>query len=532
MIGSGRLSRASLGLALLVIAYFGTRLLALTSLPIFFDETGHIRWAIWISQGQKLDKPWQYGKGIAIFANALLFPWARDHYLWASRALTVAFGAGTLTGAVLLGRALGGPGVGWIAGLFYVACPYALVYDRLALTDEALATFAVLVAVASLRLAERWRLRDGIAAGVALVLAVFAKALGVLLFFAPATAVLLIAPRRLRRPWPLAAAYAVAGALTAIPLLRYFEVTATVRVAVSKSDASLLERLAANLPLCASWLWTYWTPGLIALALLALVRGAGLRSRPLAFLALFLALPVVAFAAVGDIWFPRYLVFLTAPFAALAAWGTVEAWTWAEVRASSRWARPAAAGVLILCLLPAVAFDVQLLTDPARAAFVDLDRFQYVNGWPSGYGVADTLAFVRQEADHNPGGITVVTHSRTVRTTARALDLEFAYDRRVRVEDLNFDQPDGAMPLLAEWARERPTLVVIEPAQAKSRRPDPALFVPLGGALVARTFKPDGEPCDEIYRMTYLSGALAVAPSGGRGSTRDSGRGAGAGVVR
>ena len=74
----------------------------------------------------------------------------------------------------------------------------------------------------------------------------FAKALGILLFFAPAAAVLLIAPGRLRRPLPLVAAYAVAGGLTAYPLLRYFQVTATVRVAVSKSDASLLERLAAE----------------------------------------------------------------------------------------------------------------------------------------------------------------------------------------------------------------------------------------------------------------------------------------------
>ena len=94
-----------------------------------------------------------------------------------------------------------------------------------------------------------------------------------------------------------------------------------------------------------------------------------------------------------------------------------------------------------------------------------------MTGWPSGYGVRDTVEFVRAERARHPEGITVVTHARTVRTTARALDLEFAYRKDVRVEDLNFDHPDGAMPLLAEWARERPTLVVIEPPQGKSRRP-------------------------------------------------------------
>ncbi|HEV7501603.1 MAG TPA: glycosyltransferase family 39 protein [Vicinamibacteria bacterium] len=501
MIGWRRVSPAYAWVAGLLAAYFATRLIALTALPIFFDETGHIRWAIWISQGQKLDKPWQYGKGLPIFANALLFPWARAHYLWASRALTVLFGAGTLAGAVLIGRALGGERTGWLAGLFYVACPYALVYDRLALTDPALGTFAAFVALLSLRLAERWRARDGIALGAVLALAVFAKALGVLLFFAPAAAVLLVAPRRLRRPWPLLAAYVVAGASTAVPLLRYFQVTATVRVAVSKSDAGLADRLAANLPLGGSWLWGYWTSGLILLAAFALARAVAVRARPVVFVATLIAVPTLAFAAVGDIWFPRYLVFLTAPFVALAGWGASEAMTVARNRAGGRGLGPILGAALALILLPAARLDFMVLFDPAHAGWVDLDRFQYVTGWPSGYGVRDTIAIVREERARHPEGITVVTHSRTVRTTARALDLEFAYGEGVRIEDLNFDEPEGAMPLLAEWAAERPTLVVIEPAQAKSRRPDPALFAGLRGDLVARTFKPDGALCDEIYRL-------------------------------
>jgi hypothetical protein len=362
-----------------------------------------------------------------------------------------------------------------------------------------MATCAVFVAVLCLRLVERWRIRDGLALGLALTLAVFAKALGILLFFAPAAAVLLIAPARLRRPLPLIVAYAVAGGLTAYPLLRYFQVTATVRVAVSKSDASLLVRLAQNLPLCASWLWTYWTPVFIALALFAIVRSAFLRERKVAFLTLLIGLPMCAFAGVGDIWFPRYLVFLTAPFAALAAWGA-DGLASAIGRRSPGQARRLMAAGLMLALGPAARTDWDLLVDPTRAQFVEIDRFQYVTGWPSGYGVRDTIDFVRSERVRHPEGITVVTHARTVRTTARALDLEFAYAKDVRVEDLNFDHPDGALPLLAEWAQERPTLVVLETPQGKSRRPDPALFG-LDAVLAARTFKPDGKLCDEIYRL-------------------------------
>ncbi|HUG54364.1 MAG TPA: hypothetical protein VMR21_12215, partial [Vicinamibacteria bacterium] len=353
----------------------------------------------------------------------------------------------------------------------------------------------------SLRLAERWRIRDGLAVAAALVLAVFSKALGVLLFFAPAAAVLLSAPSRLRRPWPLLAAYAAAAGVTAYPLRRYFEVTATVRVAVAKSEAGLIERLAANVPLCASWLWDYWTPALVVLGLAGVARALAARDGRALFVATFVLVPLLALAAVGDIWFPRYLVFLNGPFMALAAWGAQGLARAVARRRPRAPVRIAAVAGLMLALLPTVLLDARILVDPARAALVDLDRLQYVTGWPSGYGVRDTLAFVREERERHPGGIIVVTHSRTVRTTARALDLEYAYGGGVRVEDLNFDHPHGAMPLLGEWAREKPTLVIIEPTQAKSRRPDPRLFAPLDGVLVAQTFKPTGELCDEIYRL-------------------------------
>ncbi|HEY3121948.1 MAG TPA: glycosyltransferase family 39 protein [Vicinamibacteria bacterium] len=494
-------SSERVALALLLAVFFATRLVSLTELPIFLDESGHIRWAIWISQGKKLEKPWQYGKGLPVFVNALVFPWAHAHYLWASRALTVLFGAATMLGTILLGRRLGGPAVGWLAGLFYIVCPYALLYDRLALTDPAMGTFAVFVALLSLRVAEGGPRRDGALLGLALALAVFAKALGAILFFAPLTAALLIAPARLRRPGTLATAYAVGLALTAYALLRYVEVTATMRVAIGKEATGPLAHLADNLPTCWAWLRHYWTSGLIALGVIAVGRAVWQRSRPALFLAVFIAVPILALAAVADIWFPRYLVFLTGPFVALAAWGAHGLWTALRIRSSPAVARAAAAVGLALALLPAARLDLDVLRDPSRADLDDSDRWQYVIGWPSGYGGRDTIAYVHQERARHPGGIVVVTNSRAVRTTALALSLEFAYGEGVRLEDLNFDEPEGALPLLEAWARETPTLVVIEASQGKSRRPSPQLFAPMGGVLVARTYKPDGTPCDDIYRL-------------------------------
>ena len=408
-------------------------------------------------------------------------------------------------------------------------CPYALVYDRLALTDPALGTFAVFVAVLCLRLVERWRARDGLLLGLVLALAVFAKALGILLFFAPAAAVLLIAPRRLRRPLPLIVAYGVAGALTAYPLLRYFQVTATVRVAVSKSDASLLQRLAENLPLCATWLWTYWTPVLLALALFALVRAALVRSRAVAFVGLLIAVPILAFAGVGDIWFPRYLVFLTGPFVALAAWGADGVAAAIEARAPRR-ARLISAAALALSLLPAARADWDLLVDPPRARLVEIDRFQYVTGWPSGYGVRDTVEFVRAERTRHPDGITVVTHARTVRTTARALDLEFADVKDVASRTSTSTTPTARSPCSrsGRGSGPRSSCSSRRKARAAARtRPRSASTPcsprrPSSPTARSATRSTGSAAAPAARRSRYFRGALAAR--GGAGSGRGSER--------
>jgi hypothetical protein len=505
MIPALRERAAALGLVLL---YLATRLGALTTLPIFFDETGHIRWSMLIAQGEKLDRPWQYGKGLPIFANALVFPWAQDEYLWASRAVTVAFGLATLLGTIVLARRLGGARAGLVAGALYVASPFALFYDRLVLTDPALATFAVLVTLFSLRVAEEERIRDGVMLGLCLTLGVLSKALGVLLLFAPLGAALVVAPRSLRRPWALLAAYAIALAVTVYPLLRFFQVTSTVRVAVAGS-VGYAERFLANVPEGSSWLWTYWTPPVVALAASGLAVAVARRSTPVLFAGAMVVLPFCAFAVVSELWFPRYLVFLNGPFLAVAAFGVNAIADAVRARVPRV---PAAVVLTAAALVPALRLDADILLDPARAALPPLDQVQFVTGWPSGYGVRDTVLLARAERARRPEGLIVVTHSRTVRTTARALDLEFSGDPSVRVEDLNFDHPDDALPLLAEWAREKPTLVVIEPVRASSRRPPPETFAPMGGRLVARTFKPNGDLTDEIYLLAPGSGGGGVGP--------------------
>jgi hypothetical protein len=155
----------------------------------------------------------------------------------------------------------------------------------------------------------------------------------------------------------------------------------------------------------------------------------------------------------------------------------------------------------VLALIPAVRADFWLWTDPSRAPMPGLERLQFVDGWPSGYGVGETVQFVRDELLRHPEGLTVVVNSRAHLTTRVALGVAFRKTPGLRLEDLPLERTD-VLPLLEGWARERPTLVVVSPVPEGQERPSPGPWAPLGATLALETRKPNGELCDRVYRLT------------------------------
>jgi len=245
------LTKTRATIAGLVLLGAASRLVRLTALPPFLDESWYISWSWKLTSGMSLVRPWLAGKGLPILVNALVLPWARGHDLAASRAVTVAFSLVTLAALFTLARRLYDERTAVVAALFYVACPFTLFHDRLFLADAVLSTFVALALVASLDLAREGRVRDGALSGLALTLGVLSKASGVLLLFVPAAAWLAFA-RPLRRSWgALATAYAVALLLLALPLWVFLRGTDAVRVSFEGGAASPLDRAGRNLPLVA-----------------------------------------------------------------------------------------------------------------------------------------------------------------------------------------------------------------------------------------------------------------------------------------
>src|SRR5262249_19540179 len=158
-----------------------------------------VHWSLLIAEGQKLERPWNYGKGLSVFVTAFVFLASRAaaaNAVLVGRCVTIVAGVVTLLATAAIARRLYGNTAAVLAGGFYLFCPFTLFYDRLALTDPFVSTFGAVVLLASLRLADAPDLRRALLAVLALVLGVLAKTVGVLLFVIPGAVFLLLRPRR------------------------------------------------------------------------------------------------------------------------------------------------------------------------------------------------------------------------------------------------------------------------------------------------------------------------------------------------
>jgi hypothetical protein len=82
----------------------------------------------------------------------------------------------------------------------------------------------------------------------------------------------------------------------------------------------------------------------------------------------------------------------------------------------------------------------------------------------------------------------------------------------VRLEDWDFADAT-ARPAFERWAAAGPTLLVVPRADRNAPEPDASAWSDLA-TLVARTTKPGGQPCDDVYRLCSPPGCAEARPAG------------------
>ena len=473
------MTRARYAGAAIVALYLVTRLFNLGALPMVSDEGTYITWGV---RALHADTAYQWLASLEDGKQPLL-PWlivpalaAIDDRLIAGRLISVLTGLASLALVWHLTRRLFGAPAAWLAAVMYVAAPIAVIHDRMALYDSLVTTCALAVLLNALRWSDRPTASATLLLGLAMAAAVLTK-LSALFFVVLVPGVVLVwRPAALRRWWLLAQAFFIAG--VAYSTLYLSPIVDNLSEGnFQRYSLTLGEVLRLPLPLWLSnaafvaatgqaYLGVPLSVACAAGLLWAALRGgrAGLA------LTLWTLVPLLALVLTAKIVYTRYLVFCFICALPAAAYVTIQAWE--RLR---RAPVIAGAGLLVLLWSP-LQLDAALLTDPARAAWLDdrrwiTDRFQYVESNFAGYGLREIVDAIAAEAARSP--VVVLTRS----STGMPRDGVTAYLLR---------EPNVHIALIPET----------EPARARlEREPERAFHVANQGAPVfyVLTDAPNGE---------------------------------------
>jgi len=502
---------ARLALAGVLLVLIALRLFNLLQLPMFHDEALHIGRAERVLTDGTLLVGTEGGKYLQLWLLAPLLP-LFDNPLLASRLLAAVVGLLGSVGCYLLARYLyQRDAVALVAAALYATAPYVLFFDRLGLADGLLSTLAIwslLLSVVTVRQGRWWQT---LSLGLCLGLAVATKLNGILFLLFPLAAAWL---QRGNRPWSrvlpgilvawcLALPWLLPSLLNLIP--QYKSTIARSWADSQVEGISHLTRLGQNLGIMVTTLWTYLTPPLFLLALIEMGPFLRRRDRASWLLALSALVTLVFFllTAASHKFYPRYLLPAFPFLLILAARALVALTRWLQRQVPRLRSVPHGALLALLTILvslPAVHFDTILLTDPPRAAWLPIDRWQYIDGWPAGYGLIDAAGDLRQRAEEL--GTIVVVKRATSQMRAGAW-MYYLDQPNILLQAINLKHADPQSLIQDLEQSPFPIFVVLDLPSEDRYVTDftQGPYAPYS-TLIATHPRPGGTSRIEIYRMT------------------------------
>ena len=388
----------------IILAYFATRLVNLTTFPIFTDEAIYIRW----SQIASRDAAWRFislvdGKQpMYTWIAMVVMRFVSDPVL-AGRLVSVLAGFGSLVGMFLLGREVfKSVRIGVIASMLYLISPFALVYDRMALYDSLVAMFSIWNLYGAILLVRHIRLDIALIFGITLGLGMLNKSSGFLsLYMVPLTLVLFDWKRagivRLFVRWVLCVLVAVLisqGLYSVLRLSPLFGVIAQKNAIFVYPFAEWVKHptnfFIGNIRGMFDWLINYLTWPVWIAALLPMFT-FWRQPREKLLLYSWWLVPFVALALFARVLYPRFILFMAMPlliFPAVVVDGIMK-----------KYKRTVFGFFVIgIMIIPSIWTDYLLITKPVYAPIAQADRGQYMNDWPSGWGVREVKDFLLNES--------------------------------------------------------------------------------------------------------------------------------------
>ncbi len=393
--------------ALIVIVYFITRFYHLLSLPIFTDEAIYVRWA----QIAKNDASWRFisltdGKQpLFIWFMMIMMKFIHDPLL-AGRVVSVFTGFFTLIGLFLLTREVfRNRYTAILSSFFYLIFPFALVYNRMALYDSLVATFAVWSIYVAVLLAKKVRLDIAFILSLVIGGSMLTKTNGFFNLYLLPTTLLIFdwkQKKTLSRRFLLWCGFAVLTAaisylyysiLRLSPFFHIIDEKNTIFVyPVKEWIHHPFTYFISNLRALWDWFITYLTwPVFVVLLVSFIIDKKFIKEKIL--LAVWFIIPFLALAFFGNTIYPRFILPMMMTLIPLIAY------TLYNVYVILKNKTVAALVIFILLLAPLIS-DYFILTNFAKAPIAGPDLGQFIRGWPSGVGVKESIDFFNDQSQN------------------------------------------------------------------------------------------------------------------------------------
>ncbi|MEK7573063.1 MAG: glycosyltransferase family 39 protein [Patescibacteria group bacterium] len=388
----------------LVALYFILRLYNIMSLPIFTDEAIYVRW----SQIAKQDASWRFisltdGKQPMFVWIAMIMMRFIEDPLLASRLVSVSGGFFTMIGLFLLGNELfKNKWAGFISSFLYIIYPFALVYDRMALYDSLVGTFAVWSLYFEVLLVRRLRLDFALILSMVLGGGILTKTSGFFSIYLVPFLLLIFDWKKKDKHLK----FLILAALITLSIALAYAYYSILRLSpffyiINEKNALFVFPLSewlkhpflyflSNLSGLWDWFITYMTwPVFLLVVLSFLISKKFLREKVL-LLAWFIV-PFFALVLFGKTIYPRFIFFMTLSLIPLAAFSIFEI----TEKLKNKFIAIIVVSSLLLLFIRS---DWLIINDFKNAPIPVVDLDQYINGWPAGGGINEAIQFFDSEA--------------------------------------------------------------------------------------------------------------------------------------
>jgi 4-amino-4-deoxy-L-arabinose transferase-like glycosyltransferase len=453
---------------LLFCAYLATRFFNLTKLPIFTDEAIYIRW----SQIGMRDANWRFisltdGKQpMFTWIVMILLRFVHGNPLFVGRLASVIAGIGTMIGLWFLAIELfKSRTIAFCTIFLYIISPFTLWYDRMALYDSMVSMFSIWNLWLAIKLVRSPRLDISLILGMTLGAGMLNKSSGFLsLYLLPFTLMLFNwHAKNYKRQLFTWVMYIVLACVLSQIFYSVLRLSPFFYIIGQKDNVflfSLQEWLdepfrffIGNLKGMLDWTTHYLTLPIFYMSLLPLFfRDKKQRERLLLYI--WWIFPFIALAGVGKVLYPRFILFMTIPLYIMAVEGVI--------RVLDLIKKPLVSVVFVLIVcIPSVTISYKIITDPLHAPIPISDRLQYIEDWPSGWGVPQIVSFLDEQAKAQK--ISVYTEG-TFGLFPYALEIYLVENPNITITGL-WPLPAKFPEMIAQSAVHTPTFVVLNQSQ-------------------------------------------------------------------